>query len=1195
MSATTKQNGIAKNSEEVNYINHEEDDEMEVYGYERNAVRTALTWLCVVLTAGTLRLVFHWYPQWLLYTTHTRCPLCSATKILVVENYLGKHKTYFVKDVQTISTNTANPNSVLSGPTEESAKQLNLALSQGVRVQLHNGASKDIQKVRSVRIKKLCYIWDEERSEFVKLAGLDKGLSKADFHQFSGYNEYQQLLRRSVYGPNDIPVQVQSLLTLLLLEVINPFYIFQLFTLCVWAAEGYIYYLIAIVLMTTFGVTSTILQTRRNQKSLHDTVHSSDVVTVWRGGDQYEDLPTTSLVPGDVIVIPPHGCDMHCDAVLLSGSCIVNESMLTGESVPVNKTSIPRLSGVPYDPKEDVNHTLFCGTKVIQTRFYGNERVCAVVLRTGFLTAKGSLVRSILYPPPADFKFDQDSYKFIGILAVIAAIGFVYTIVLKIHKEQSAGDIAIKALDLITIVIPPALPAALTVGKLYAQNRLQACKIFCINSRVINVAGSIDCVCFDKTGTLTEDGLDMNGALPVEDRQFHGIEHDVQQIKGSGLELGMAACHSLTLIDGALSGDPLDVKMFESTGWQLEEPDVADHDKYDLIIPTIVKSPGEAPTEIGLVHQFQFSSTLQRMSVVTRTLGSTDFMLYCKGSPEMIVSLSRPDTVPEDLPSTLQQYTEKGHRVIAIGRRVLEESSYTKIQRMRREDAEQDLEFLGMFVLENRLKMESQPVINVLKAARIKVVMITGDNVLTAISVAKECDIIEPGEIVVDVTAVPSVKDAPPRVFYTSAHGQIATLNGGGDVEAGIGHDRYKLALTGKSWEVIRENFPELVPRICTRGAIFARMSSDQKQQLVQELQGLGYYVAMCGDGANDCGALKAAHVGISLSEAESSVASPFTSKEANISCVPTVIREGRAALSTSSGIFRFMVAYSLTEFLSCIILYAVNSNLTDLQFLFIDICLIVNFAFFFGKTKAYTGPLVTDPPLTSLLSFIPVMSITLHMVMITIIQTAAFFTVRQFSWYPSYNKKNDDDYACDENFAVYSVSLFQYIASAIVFSQGKPYRKGIHTNIFLMVSLVVMTIICAYKTVYPAKWLLTFMNYKETPGFDFKIIVLCLAVINLVMTLFVESVFVNFVLAKVARPLWTKLTGLGGKERRFVIVDREAVSERWPPVCRDLPIKLNASFPELRTPVKTLDIQMKFCGTSNASRTNLGFSDEPL
>lgn len=63
---------------------------------------------------------------------------------------------------------------------------------------------------------------------------------------------------------------------------------------------------------------------------------------------------------------------------------------------------------------------------------------------------------------------------------------------------------AIKALDLITIVIPPALPAAMTVGKLYAQNRLQACKIYCINSRVINVAGSINCVCFDKVTGRSE-------------------------------------------------------------------------------------------------------------------------------------------------------------------------------------------------------------------------------------------------------------------------------------------------------------------------------------------------------------------------------------------------------------------------------------------------------------------------------------------------------------------------------------------------------------------------------------------------------------------------------------------------------------------------------------------------------------------
>lgn len=82
--------------------------------------------------------------------------------------------------------------------------------------------------------------------------------------------------------------------------------------------------------------------------------------------------------------------------------------------------------------QEHSRHTLFCGTQVIQTRFYGGERVVAVVVRTGFLTSKGSLVRSIMYPPPVDFKFQQDSYKFVGVLAGIASVGFIQTVITKV-------------------------------------------------------------------------------------------------------------------------------------------------------------------------------------------------------------------------------------------------------------------------------------------------------------------------------------------------------------------------------------------------------------------------------------------------------------------------------------------------------------------------------------------------------------------------------------------------------------------------------------------------------------------------------------------------------------------------------------------------------------------------------------------
>ena len=83
---------------------------------------------------------------------------------------------------------------------------------------------------------------------------------------------------------------------------------------------------------------------------------------------------------------------MNCDAVLITGNCIVNESALTGESVPVTKTPVPaRPEDSRYDPKEHSRHTLFGGTHIIQTRFYSNEKVKAVVIKTGYATNKGEL------------------------------------------------------------------------------------------------------------------------------------------------------------------------------------------------------------------------------------------------------------------------------------------------------------------------------------------------------------------------------------------------------------------------------------------------------------------------------------------------------------------------------------------------------------------------------------------------------------------------------------------------------------------------------------------------------------------------------------------------------------------------------------------------------------------------------------
>jgi hypothetical protein len=109
------------------------------------------------------------------------------------------------------------------------------------------------------------------------------------------------------------------------------------------------------------------------------------------------------------------------------------------------------------------------------------------------------------------------------------------------------------------------------------------------------------------------------------------------------------------------------------------------------------------------------------------------------------------------------------------------------------------------------------------------------------------------------------------------------------------------------------------------------------------------------------------------------------------------------------------------------------------------------------------------------------------------------------------------------------------------------------------------------------------------------QVIVLCLAVVHFVMVLFTEGITVNYLLAKVVRPMWKKLTGLGAKEEKFLSVDKELATEKWPPVTSELPIKLNASVSELRPPLQTVEIQMKIVGEPDGSLASHQMADQAL
>nr|CAB3224444.1 probable cation-transporting ATPase 13A3 [Phallusia mammillata] len=382
------------------------------------------------------------------------------------------------------------------------------------------------QLVRAFIHHDTLYIWDESLHTFCRLRSLDKRATLEQIHQNStaGLNEADVKNRCDLFGPNVITVRIPSNLYLLMSEILNPLYVFQLFAVIfLWFDEYYVYATAIFIILFSSAITS-LIRVRRERVSLHNMVkyHNDITMKVQRqenGENLTKDVCGKELVPGDVIVIPQHGAQLACDVALVSGTCIVNESTLTGKSVPITKTPLPKAASKMqnvYSADLHKRHTLFCGTEVLQTRVCPGELVKGVVVRTAYHTAKGQLVHSILYPKPVDMKLLRDAYRFIGVLFGIAVCGFIYTVVTQALMGETIEDIFFNTIDLIqSLKSPTALPLAMTIGIIYAQHRLKQQRIRFISPLKINISGQVDVVASDKTGTLTEDGLDVATVMAV--------------------------------------------------------------------------------------------------------------------------------------------------------------------------------------------------------------------------------------------------------------------------------------------------------------------------------------------------------------------------------------------------------------------------------------------------------------------------------------------------------------------------------------------------------------------------------------------------------------------------------------------------------------------------------------------------------
>ncbi|XP_064350078.1 polyamine-transporting ATPase 13A2 isoform X4 [Camelus dromedarius] len=1116
----------------------------------------------VWMMAGIPLLLFRWKPVWGVRLRLQPCNLaCAETLVIEIRDKEDSSWQLYTVQVQTEAISEGS----LQLPPQAQAEDGRSQVAVGAvledtwkdTTQLHRNEEAQ-RTLRYYLFQGQRYVWIETHQAFCQVSLLDNGRTCDDIHHScTGLSLQDQTVKKTIYGPNVINVPVKSYPQLLVDEALNPYYGFQAFSIGLWLADHYYWYAVCIFCISAFSICLSIYRTRKQSETLRDMVKLSVQVCVCRPGGVEEWVDSSELVPGDCLVLPQEGGLMPCDAALVAGECMVNESSLTGESIPVLKTALPE-GPVPYVPETHRRHTLFCGTLILQTRAFVGSRVLAVVTQTGFCTAKGGLMSSILHPRPIHFKFHTQSMKFVAALSVLALLGTVYSIFILYRNEVPVKEIVIRALDLVTVVVPPALPAAMTVCTLYAQSRLRSQGIYCIHPLRINLGGKLQLVCFDKTGTLTEDGLNVKGVVPLEGQKFLSLVSEPRCLPMGPLLRALATCHTLSWLQNTLVGDPMDLKMVESTGWVLEEGP-AEHSTFGTHVLAVMKPPLQEPqlqgseeplVPVSILSRFPFSSALQRMSVVVAWPGATQPEVYVKGSPELVAGLSDPETVPTNFAQTLQSYTAAGYRVVALARKPLPIApSLEAAQQLTRDAVEWKLSFLGLLVMQNLLKPQTTRVIQTLRGNCIRTVMVTGDNLQTAVTVAQACGMVDPQERLVIIHATPPEQGQPASLQLLPVESSTA-MNGAQDPDQAASYTMdpdprsSHLALSGSTFGVLLKHFPKLLPKVLVQGTVFARMSPEQKTELVCELQKLQYCVGMCGDGANDCGALKAADVGISLSQAEASVVSPFTSSVANIECVPMIIREGRCSLDTSFSVFKYMALYSLTQFISVLILYTVNTNLGDMQFLVIDLVITTTVA----VLMSHTGPALelgrARPP-GALLSVPVLSSLLLQVVLVAGMQLGGYFSTVTQPWFVPLNRTvpAPDNLPNYENTVVFFVSSFQYLILATAMSKGAPFRRPLYTNVPFLVALLFLgsVLVGLLLDPGPLQGLLQLKNMTDT---CFKLLLLGLVALNLVGAFMLEQSVLDQFLPGCLKWLRPKRAS----KKRFKQLEQELAEQPWPP-----------------------------------------------
>ena len=649
---------------------------------------------------------------------------------------------------------------------------------------------------------------------------------------------------------------------------------------------------IAIIAIVFLNGILGFLQERKAEKSLDALKEmSAPQVHVLRN-NQWSKIPSKEVVVGDILKFSSGdriGADLR---IIESASLEIEESALTGESLPVVKTADPLTSEA--EGIGDEENKAFMGTMVTRGSGVG------IVIGTGMDTAMGQIADLLqsaeTMATPLQRRLEQ-----LGKILIFTAL--VLTIIVVITGVLQGNDLYtmfLAGVSLAVAAIPEGLPAIVTVALSLGVQRMIKKKAIVRKLPAVETLGCASVICSDKTGTMTQNKMtvtklwsggetwDVTGTGYTPQGEFLKGEQAVSpKTEKSLLQLltfGML-CNNADLMEKGdqyvLDGDPTEGAMMVAA-----------------LKAGLTK--GRLHENFTIVKEFPFDSNRKMMSVIIKDKAGKHFVVT-KGAPDVL--FSRCDSILWEAKTAsfnkeyqslvnreMNGLASHALRLIAVGYKPLSSGNIL----LHEDEAEKNLIFVGLQGMIDPPRPEVRQAIKECREAGIKTVMITGDHVATAKAIAAQLGILK---------------------------GKEKVLEG--------------KQLNNMSFEEL-ENVVESV-------AVFARVSPEHKLKIVKALQNKGHIVAMTGDGVNDAPAIKTADIGIAMGITGTDVAKEASSLilvDDNFATIKSAIKEGRNIYENIRKFIRYLLASNVGEILVMFfaMLVGLPLPLVPIQILFVNL-----------------------------------------------------------------------------------------------------------------------------------------------------------------------------------------------------------------------------------------------------------------